>query len=96
MLVDTNNMISVTDISQSVSRYISGAENGETYVVMKRNQAAAVLTSPERADRLDRLEEMEKDLRLMTIGLVRMVTDDGTRHRLEDVAAEFGVDLDED
>lgn len=94
MLVDIKNMVSVTDVSQSASRYVTAAEAGETYVVMRRNQPAAVLTSPDRAARLDRVEEMEDDLRLLTVALVRMVTDSGERHRLEDVAAEFGVDLD--
>ena len=72
MLVDIKNMVSVTDVSQSASRYVTAAEAGETYVVMRRNQPAAVLTSPDRAARLDRVEEMEDDLRLLTVALVRM------------------------
>ena len=38
---------------------------------------------------------MEDDLKLMAASLVRLATDDGTRHALSDVAAEFGIDLDD-
>ena len=46
-------------------------------------------------DRLDRIDELEEDLLLWGIALVRTITDSGARHSLEDVAAEFGVDLDD-
>lgn len=96
MLIDSKHMVSVTDMSRKTSRYVSEVQEGQTYVVMKQNQPAAVLTSTDRLDRLNQLEELERDLRLTTVVLIRMATDDGTRRDLADVAAEFGVDLDED
>ncbi len=32
-------------------------------------------------------------MRLLTAAMVRIVTDNGSRHRLSDVAGEFGIDL---
>lgn len=38
----------------------------------------------------------EEDLKLITVAWTRTLTDSGERHSLEDVAAEFRVDLDEE
>ena len=43
--------------------------------------------------RLEHLEELEEDLRLFALALTRTITDDGKRYSLEEVAAEFGIDL---
>jgi hypothetical protein len=40
-------------------------------------------------------DEWEDDVRLLVLALIRAVTDDGARHGLDDVAAEFGVDPEE-
>ncbi len=39
-------------------------------------------------------EELESDLPLLTVALVRTMADSGRRYSLDDVAAELGVDLD--
>ncbi|GAA0218539.1 hypothetical protein GCM10010492_15600 [Saccharothrix mutabilis subsp. mutabilis] len=36
------------------------------------------------------------DMKLVAVAWARVVTDSGERHELDDVAAEFGVDLGED
>ena len=46
-------------------------------------------------ERLARLEELENDLRLLSVALARTVTDSIRRYSLDEVAAEFGVNLDE-
>ncbi len=97
MNVDTNDMISVTDASKrTVSRLVTEAMGGRTFVVMKNNRPAAVIVGQEQMERLQRLDEMEQDLRLWTVALIRTITDTGERHDLAGVAAEFGIDLDED
>lgn len=48
----------------------------------------------ESVERLSRLDELEDDLRLLSVALARTVVGDGRRHTLDDVAADFGVDLD--
>jgi hypothetical protein len=42
--------------------------------------------------RLERLRDLEADLRSATLVLTRAMTDDGTRHELNDVIAAFGFD----
>lgn len=96
MNVDTNDMISVTEASGKFSRLVTEAEAGRTFCVMKNNQFAAAIVGREQLERLQTLSEVEDDLRLWTIALVRTVTDDGTRYDLDEVAREFGVDLDDE
>jgi len=90
---DTRNIVSVTAFGQNVSTYVRNAEDGEPKVIMRNNKPAAVLMGMEEAERLSRIDELEDDLKLLTAAMVRIVTDNGHRHRLSDVAEEFGIDL---
>lgn len=95
MMINSDDMVSVTDANtRGVSWLVNTAAGGRTVVVMRNNKPAAVVTNPDYIDRLQRLDDIEDDLRLWAAALVRMATDSGARHRLEDVAVEFGVDLD--
>jgi antitoxin (DNA-binding transcriptional repressor) of toxin-antitoxin stability system len=95
--IDTNDMISVTEASrQGVSKLIGAASEGRQLVVFRQNQPVAAIVDIKTMERLQKLEELEEDLRLMAIALARTLTDSGERYDLEDVAAEFGVDLDEE
>lgn len=97
MLVDTDRLISVSEASRNASKLFKTAnEDGTTFVVMNNNKPTAIICGLGEMDRLNRIDELEEDLRLMSIAVVRMITDDGARHDLADVAAEFGVDLDEE
>ena len=93
MKTDTRNIVSVTAFGQNVSTYVRNAEDGEPKVIMRNNKPAAVLMGMEEAERLSRIDELEDDLKLLTAAIVRIVTDNGHRHRLSDVAEEFGIDL---
>ncbi|MDQ1053132.1 prevent-host-death family protein [Arthrobacter sp. SORGH_AS 212] len=95
MRTDTKNLVSVSDFSRHPSRYINSAAKGTSHVILKDNRPTAAVIDMESAERLAHLDELEDDLKLMAASLVRLVTDDGTRHSLDDVAAEFGIDLDE-
>ncbi|WP_158509152.1 type II toxin-antitoxin system Phd/YefM family antitoxin [Amycolatopsis keratiniphila] len=95
--IDTDDIVSVTEASQRFSKILNDvSENGRRIVVMKNNCPAAVITDIETMNRLQRVEEAEEDLKLLSIAWVRTMTDSGARHSLEDVAAEFDIDLAED
>jgi PHD/YefM family antitoxin component YafN of YafNO toxin-antitoxin module len=97
MLVDTDQMISVSDASRNASRlFKSAAEDSKVFVVMNGSKPTAVISGLDNLDRLNRIDELEEDLRLFSLAIVRMFTDDGERHDLDDVAAEFGIDLNEE
>lgn len=95
MNIDTKDLISVSEASKrGVSRLISDATNGRPQVVLRNNHPVAAVVGIETIDRLHRLDELEGDLRLLSVALARTVTDSGRRYSLEEVAAELGVDLD--
>lgn len=97
MLIDTDQLVSVSDASRNASKlFKSAAEDHKTFVVMNGSTPTAVISGLGNLDRLNRIDELEEDLRLLSLAIVRMFTDDGERHDLDDVAAEFGVDLSED
>lgn len=96
MKTDTENLISVTELANNTSRIIAEAADGRPRVILKNNRVAAVLMSAEAAERLGELDEVSENLQLWALALVRSMTDSGERHSLEEVATEFGVDLDED
>lgn len=100
MNVDTRDLISVSEAnSRGISKLISDAEDGRPQVVLRNSKAVAAIVDIECMDRLQRLEELEDDLRLLSIALVRSAADSGRRYELDDVLAEIGIDpdgLDED
>lgn len=99
MEINIGDLVSVSEANSSLSKLLNEAHAGHTKLVMRNNKPVAAIVSPEAAERLARLDEFEEDLRLLALALARIVTDDGVRHDLDDVAAEFGVeltDLDED
>lgn len=96
MRTDTRDLVSATEVSKNPSRYIAEAAAGRTLLVLKNNQPTAAIVSIEKMAELSRLEEREEDLRMLSIAVVRSLTDDHVRHDLADVAAEFGVDLTEE
>ncbi|GEL48315.1 type II toxin-antitoxin system Phd/YefM family antitoxin [Cellulomonas hominis] len=96
MRTDTRDIVSVSDAAKNFSRYTSEVSEGRSIVIVRNNEPTAALVPLDRMDRIDRIDELEEDLLLWGLALARTVTDSGERHELADVAAEFGVDLDED
>lgn len=88
-------LVSVTEVKKNTTTYIDRARGGETLVVLKNNKPQAAIVDVEKAERLSQLDEIEDDLRLMAATLVRMATDSGVRHDLDDVIAELGIELDD-
>ncbi|MFD1535080.1 hypothetical protein [Pseudonocardia aurantiaca] len=95
MNVDTRDLISITDASsKGVSKLVTDAENGRPQVLMRNSKAVAAVVNIDSMDRLQRLDELEDDLRLLSIALVRAAADSGRRYDLDDVLAEVGIDPD--
>lgn len=91
--IDTDDLISVTDAgNMGISALVADAESGRTRIILRHNKPAAAVVG---LDRLRRMDEVEEDLVLLVATVSRLITDNGKRHSIEDVAAEFGVDLDE-
>lgn len=94
--VDTDDIISATDASTHASKYLSEAACGRTFLVAKGNRPYAAIVGYDEMNRLQKLNDAAEDLRLFTMAVVRTVTDSGKRYSLDEVAEEFGVDLDDD
>lgn len=93
MNVDTRDLISITDASnRGVSKLVTDAENGRPQVLMRNSKAVAAVVNIDSMDRLQRLDELEDDLRLLSIALVRAAADSGRRYDLDEVLAEVGID----
>jgi len=94
MRIDTNDVISVTEAStQGLSKLVNEVSKGRLLVVFRNNQPAAAIVDIKTMERLQYLEELEEDLKLIAIAWARSLTDSGERYDLDDVAAELGVDL---
>ena len=93
MKTDTRDMVSATTAARDFSRISSEAAQGRTFVVVRNNEPTVAIVPVSQMERLDRIDGLEDDMRLLSVALARIATDDGVRHSLDDVAAEFGVDL---
>lgn len=95
MNVDTRDLISITEANtKGVSKLVADAENGRPQILMRNSKAVAAVVNIDSMDRLQRLDELEDDLRLLSIALVRAAADNGRRYDLGDVLAEAGIDPD--
>lgn len=96
MRVDTRDMISVTDAGRrGMSALIRDAEEGRTICILRSNKVSAFVVGEPVVARLDRLDELEDDMRLMAITLVRMATDTGERYALDDIFDELDITVDD-
>lgn len=97
MKIDTGDMVSVSDISKrGLSWYLNEAAEGRNFAVLKNSKVLAVIAGGTVMEQMNDLDEREENLRLLSAALVRVATDTGKRYSLEEVAAEFGVDIDDD
>lgn len=97
MRLDTNELISVTDAGRvGVSKLVSDASSGHERVVVVNNHPRAAIVGMETVEKLRHLEEIEEDVKLMSLAWARTLTDSGRRHSLDSVLDEFGVDLDDE
>jgi prevent-host-death family protein len=95
MKIDEREMISATDAARNPSQLFREAAKGQRFVIITNNTPTAAVVSMEQYRELAELEERQEDFRLLALTLVRMATDRGARHDLDDVIAEFGYTDDE-
>jgi hypothetical protein len=92
MLIDTDNMLSVTDANRiGISKLISDAESGHDRVLMRNNKPVVAVVSMARLESLTRLEALQDDLELVALALGRSASDNGNRTDLDDVLVHFGL-----
>lgn len=83
-------VISVTDAAgRGVPGLVREAEEGHDIVVARRGRPVAAVIS---IGRLERLRDLEADLRSAALVLSRSMADDGTRYELDNVIDSFGFD----
>jgi antitoxin (DNA-binding transcriptional repressor) of toxin-antitoxin stability system len=71
---------------------VAEAEHGRPQVLLRNNRPVAAIVNIAAMDRLQRLDELEDDVRLLSIALARAAADSGRRHDLDDVIKELGID----
>lgn len=97
MNFNLEDLISISEVSKlGLSKLVAEAEEGRTRVVLRNNEAVAAIVNIHTVERLQRLEELESDLRLLSIALVRTVADSGRRYSLDEVTKELGFDPGDD
>ena len=81
----------VVSVSEATALGVAGlvreAEQGEDVFVSRRGRPVAVMVS---VDRLDRLRDLESDLRDVALVMARSVSDTGSRIGLDDAIAALG------
>jgi len=95
MLTNTDDLVAASEVGRNFGRYTAEVAGGRTVVIVKNNEPTAALVPMRTMDRLSKLDELEEDLRLWSIALIRSATDSGERYSLDEVAAELGVNLDD-
>jgi len=97
MRVDTRDIRAVSTVGRNFGAITDEvADQGTTIVVVKNNQPVAGVVPISLIDELDSVGEREENMRLLALTLVRMtVNPNPVLHDLDDVLAEFGVDVDD-
>jgi prevent-host-death family protein len=90
MKIDEREMISASEAARNPSQLFRAAAEGGRFVIITNNTPTAAVVSMEQYRELAELEERREDLKLLALALVRVATDRGRRHNLDDVIAEFG------
>jgi prevent-host-death family protein len=86
--VDTTELISISEAAKlGVSALVRAAEEGHEPVLVRNSKPVAAIVSMER---LDQLQQLEEDLRDVTLAAARMLTTGPERHSLDEVIAQFG------
>jgi prevent-host-death family protein len=94
--VKTTSTTETLSVSDAVKRGLPGlaraAEGGSTIVVERNHQPVAAIIG---AEHYRELQEAERDLRDLSIVLIRSVTDTGSRTSLDDSIVQFGFSRDD-
>jgi prevent-host-death family protein len=96
MKVDTRDIRAASQVARNFGHVTDEVEAGSTIIVVRNNVPVSVVAPMALLERLDAIDEREEDLRLLSVALVRSATSDGVLVDLDDLAAELGVDLDDE
>ncbi len=92
MLVDTDHLLPIGEAaSRGISRLAADAEGGYEYVLLRNSRPVAAVVGVGKLERLQELEQVEEDLRLMALALIRVATDGGERVSFDDVVGRFNL-----
>lgn len=93
MTIAPENSLSITEAAaKGISRLAGDAHNGSPVLLTRHNIPVAAVVS---AQELDRLTELEADLRDLILVTVREGGDAGSRTDLDDVLERFGYSREE-
>lgn len=85
-VLNPENTLSVTEAAGRGAALFRDAEHADFVVARRGTPVAAVVG----IDRLAAIRSVEADVRSASVALSRLLDDDGTRHSLDEVIAEFG------
>lgn len=86
-------VLSVTDAaSRGVPGLVREAEEGHDIIVSRHGRPVAAVVG---LGQLEKLRELEADLRSAALVLTRMMADGGVRNDVNDVISQLGFDRDE-
>ncbi|MGA9676016.1 MAG: type II toxin-antitoxin system prevent-host-death family antitoxin [Mycobacterium sp.] len=88
MLIDHRDVVSVTDLANSSSRYVADAAQGRSVIICKNGRPTVALVG---MGRLQEIEDREENIGLLVLALSRIATDNGNRTELNDFIAELGL-----
>lgn len=93
MKTDTRDLISATKAARDFSSITGHVLNGNRVVVLRNNEPSVAIVPMSDMERIDSIDEREEDMRILAVTLARIASDNRNLTSLEDVAAEFGIDL---
>lgn len=88
MMIDHRDVVGVTELSNSSSRIVAAAADGQNFIISKNNRPTAALIG---IDRLQELEDREENIALLALALTRLTTDNGNRTDLHEFINELGI-----
>lgn len=88
MMIDHRDVVGVTELSNSSSRIVAAAADGQNFIISKNNRPTAALIG---IDRLQELEDREENIALLALALTRLTTDNSNRTNLRDFINELGI-----
>ncbi len=92
MIIYKERFIAVSEVNRrGVSQLLSDVHQGG-YVLMENDSPVAAVVGIPTFERLQEIDRLEEDMRLLGITLARMLTSGDKRYSHEDVLAHFGLD----
>lgn len=96
MIIDTDHLLPISEANaKGISRLAADAESGQEWVLLRNSKPVAAVVGMGKMKRLQELEDLEEDLRLLAIALARTLTDNGRRTSFDKVLAHLGITEDD-